>query len=124
MLALLPIIASVAPEIIGLFAGSKSSSMLSKVAEIAQSIFGTNDPATIQSQLSTDAAKLDAFKTALMALAESDRAQDTVNAAEATNSSLFVAGWRPFIGWVCGCGLAYQFLAHPLLLSISASDGW
>jgi hypothetical protein len=34
--------------------------------------------------------------------------QDQINAAEAANNNLFVSGWRPFIGWVCGIGLAWQ----------------
>lgn len=38
-----------------------------------------------------------------------------VNAVEAANPSIFVSGWRPFIGWVCGSGLAYQFILAPLL---------
>lgn len=42
------------------------------------------------------------------------KAQVDLNQAEATNPSLFVSGWRPFIGWICGVGLAYQFLIHPL----------
>lgn len=41
--------------------------------------------------------------------------QMAINKAEATNSSVFVAGWRPFIGWVGGFGMAYQFLLYPLL---------
>lgn len=38
-----------------------------------------------------------------------------VDKAEATSKSTFVAGWRPFIGWICGLALAYQYLACPLL---------
>lgn len=38
-----------------------------------------------------------------------------VNAAEASHKSIFVAGWRPFIGWCGGAALAYQFLLYPLL---------
>ena len=38
-----------------------------------------------------------------------------VNAAEAQHKSVFVAGWRPFIGWVGGSALAYQFVLYPLL---------
>ena len=41
--------------------------------------------------------------------------QVQVNKAEAQHQSLFVAGWRPFIGWVGGLALAYQFLLYPLL---------
>jgi len=42
-------------------------------------------------------------------------AQLEVNAKEAANPSVFVAGWRPFIGWVCGVALAYQFIGRPVL---------
>jgi hypothetical protein len=38
-----------------------------------------------------------------------------VNRAEAAHKSLFVAGWRPFIGWCCGLGLLYSVLLSPLL---------
>jgi hypothetical protein len=40
--------------------------------------------------------------------------QMEVNKAEAASQSVFVAGWRPFIGWICGCALAYQFILAPL----------
>lgn len=40
-----------------------------------------------------------------------------VNKAEASNGSVFVAGWRPFIGWVCGAALAYNFLLAPILVA-------
>lgn len=38
-----------------------------------------------------------------------------INEAEATNSSWFVAGWRPAVGWVCVVGLSYNFLIYPML---------
>ena len=46
---------------------------------------------------------------------QADQAQIAVNAEEAKSSNLFVAGWRPFIGWVCGVAFAYHFIAQPLL---------
>jgi hypothetical protein len=36
---------------------------------------------------------------------------------EAASSSVFVSGWRPYIGWVCGTGLAYQFLIYPIAIA-------
>jgi len=39
-----------------------------------------------------------------------------VNKIEAGHKSLFVAGWRPWIGWVGGMALAYQFVLYPLLM--------
>jgi hypothetical protein len=42
------------------------------------------------------------------------KAQIAVNKSEAKSSSLFVAGWRPAVGWVCVAGMAFNFLAVPL----------
>ena len=39
--------------------------------------------------------------------------QMAVNQIEAVNSSLFVSGWRPFIGWICGAAFAYKFVLAP-----------
>jgi len=47
-----------------------------------------------------------------------------VNKEEAKSTSLFVAGWRPFIGWVCGSALAYQYLLRPLLPWFAAVVGF
>lgn len=41
-------------------------------------------------------------------------AQIAVNKAEAESTDPFRAGWRPFIGWVCGVGLAFQFVIRPI----------
>jgi len=46
---------------------------------------------------------------------EPDRWQAEINKIEAGHRTIFVAGWRPFIGWVCGWGLAFHFIAFPLL---------
>lgn len=45
------------------------------------------------------------------------KGQLEVNKVEAASSSLFVSGWRPFIGWICGTGLGYQFLVYPILVA-------
>ena len=42
--------------------------------------------------------------------------QIELNKAEAGSPSLFVAGWRPFIGWVCGGAYAYTFVLQPFLV--------
>lgn len=36
------------------------------------------------------------------------------NKAEAANQNMFVAGWRPFVGWICGTGFGVQFVFGPL----------
>ncbi len=42
------------------------------------------------------------------------KGQLAVDTAEASNPAIFVSGWRPFIGWVCGTGLAYDFVVAPI----------
>lgn len=46
-----------------------------------------------------------------------------INEQEAKSGSLFVAGWRPWIGWVGGIAIAYQFVLYPILLWIWAFAG-
>jgi len=41
------------------------------------------------------------------------KAQIEVNKVEAASSNLFVAGWRPFIGWTCGLGMFGNFITIP-----------
>ena len=38
-----------------------------------------------------------------------------INKIEAQSANWFVSGWRPYVGWICGTGLAYQFLIYPIL---------
>lgn len=52
-----------------------------------------------------------------------DLAQMEVNKEEAKHASIFVAGWRPFIGWVCGTAFAYHFIVQPLLAFILTAAG-
>ena len=49
--------------------------------------------------------------------------QAEINRLEAGHRSLFVAGWRPFIGWVCGLGLGWAFLGHPIFEWVVAVRG-
>lgn len=48
-------------------------------------------------------------------------AQVEVNKQEAANRNLFIAGWRPFVGWSCGLALFWHFLGLPVTLFIT---GW
>ena len=42
------------------------------------------------------------------------KAQTDINLEEAKHPSIFVAGWRPFVGWVCGFSLGWQFIGSPI----------
>ena len=46
-----------------------------------------------------------------------------VNKNEALHRSVFVAGWRPFVGWVCATAFAYHFVALPILLLVAQLNG-
>lgn len=41
--------------------------------------------------------------------------QIEVNKTEAASGSVFVAGWRPFVGWSCGCAFIYSTMVYPTL---------
>jgi hypothetical protein len=57
------------------------------------------------------------------AIFEAAKIQAEVNLKEAEHPSLFVAGWRPAIGWLGAVGLGYQFFAQPMLAWLSTSIG-
>ena len=41
--------------------------------------------------------------------------QSEINKLEAQNRSVFVSGWRPFVGWICGVSLLYNFIVKDLI---------
>lgn len=43
-----------------------------------------------------------------------DIAQIEVNKIEAASTNMFVAGWRPFIGWTCGVAMGFNYLVVPV----------
>lgn len=47
------------------------------------------------------------------------KVQSEINKMEAQHRSVFVAGWRPFIGWICGLSLAYNFIIRDLIAWVS-----
>ena len=51
-------------------------------------------------------------------------AQLEINAREAAHPTIWVAGWRPFVGWVGGLGLFYATIGQPLLTWAGMIKGW
>jgi len=47
-----------------------------------------------------------------------------VNAKEAASPHLFVAGWRPFVGWCCGAGFLWATIAQPMVAWVAVARGW
>ncbi len=58
-----------------------------------------------------------------MHLAKIDLAQLEINKVEAASRSVFVSGWRPFIGWSCGAAMALNFIVFPLASFVLAQTG-
>ena len=59
--------------------------------------------------------KSDQEKAELAAAVSIVQGQIDINKAEASNPSVFVSGWRPFIGWVCGAGAAWNWIGLPIV---------
>lgn len=45
-------------------------------------------------------------------------AQLQVNMKEAEHKSLFVAGWRPAVGWICVTALGWTYILYPMFTAI------
>jgi hypothetical protein len=65
-----------------------------------------------------DKARAELTTQLLDAFAKADQAQLEVNREEARSTSVFVAGWRPAIGWVCAAALGYQYILRPALTGL------
>ena len=55
---------------------------------------------------------------------EINKAQLEVNKVESGHTSIFVAGWRSFVGWTCGIALCYHFVIQPFLVFLLYSFGY
>lgn len=69
-----------------------------------------------------NAAEADAAKLKLIELQQSGElaamsGQLEINKIEAASASLFVAGWRPFVGWMCGISLGLVYIPKAVILS-------
>lgn len=61
-------------------------------------------------------AKLELFKLQQSGELQQIAGQLEINKVEAASTDAFTSRWRPFIGWICGCALAYTYLVYPLLM--------
>ena len=68
-------------------------------------------------------AKLEAEATLLAASIEEMKGQVSINIEEAKNPSVFVAGWRPAIGWSCACAFAFLYVVGPIVVWVASWYG-
>ena len=59
-------------------------------------------------------AKAEFEKELRQAVTQANQAQAEINKIEAGHSSIFVAGWRLIIGWVCTIGILWAFIIQPI----------
>lgn len=62
-----------------------------------------------------DAAKAQLLQSEVQGEIQQVLAQISVDQAEAQSNNGFVAGWRPYVGWICGTSLAYATMIQPFL---------
>jgi hypothetical protein len=62
--------------------------------------------------------KLQAQQELMQSLSQWDSQQTAIDVEEAKSNSMFVAGARPFILWVCGFAVAYKFVLQPFLVFV------
>ena len=70
------------------------------------------------------AAKAQAEAALRDSLQQWDAQQNKINEAEAQSSSLFVAGWRPCVGWVCCAALSWTYILQPIAAFALAQFGY
>lgn len=90
-------------SILGAVAGGGLAAPIEAVGNVIDKLF------------TSDAEKLDKQAVLNRLALEPTLAQAEINKVEAQHRSPFVAGWRPFIGWVCGVSLAYNFILRDLI---------
>lgn len=82
------------------------SALLPKALEILDDVIPDKDAA--------QKAKLTMESKLLEAATAANLAQAQTNTAEAGHKSVWVAGWRPAIGWACAVGIGWHFVGYPL----------
>jgi hypothetical protein len=77
----------------------------------------------IPDKAGAEKAKQEIEKTLIDNASKLNLAQAEINKAEAEHRSVFVAGWRPMIGWSCAIGIFWLFVGHPLVVYLDSMDG-
>jgi hypothetical protein len=93
------------------------------VSAIAETVGKVLDR-VLPDKAANDAAKAELNKMALAGDIASVTGQLQIDIEEAKSQSTFVAGWRPFIGWVCGTALAIDFIIRPFAMWFCSLMHW
>jgi len=91
------------PGFLGKIIGKGAADSVTAVGNVLDKLFTSKDE------------KLTHEEIRMRLLQQPDLAQNEITKMEAQHRSIFVAGWRPYIGWVCGTALAYNFILRDLI---------
>lgn len=112
-------------KLVGTAAGS-AASPAEGIISAAEGIIGMFKlPPEVKAQMTQQLslANIDLEKTELAGTIAALQGQLDANKAEASSANWFVAGWRPFIGWVCGSAFAWAFVLQPFCAFFLSSAG-
>lgn len=84
----------------------------------------TSDAERLELQAESEKARMNYDLEIAKLDAQALQNQTDVNKIEAANSSLFVSGWRPCVGWICGFALAYASIIEPIGRFIASLCGF
>ena len=82
------------------------------IADLAKDLVGRFFP----DKTETEKANMALILTTMQNQMAMNQGQMDTNKIEAASPSIFVSGWRPFVGWVCGSACAWNWIGLPLLL--------
>ena len=82
-------------------------------------ISGTIIDRLIPDKTQAAAAKAELLEMQLKGELDAQIAQAQIDTAEASNQNIFVAGWRPFVGWACGAAFVYAFIVQPTAQAVA-----
>lgn len=88
--------------------------VLKELGPLTNGLFGL-----IDDMFTTENERAEARLKVMALLSAENLGQMDVNKTEATHASMFVAGWRPAVGWICAGALAWQFLLLPMLSTLA-----
>jgi len=91
--------------------GSAAAEPITAVGNVLDKLFTSDDEKLEKSIIMTRLAQ------------QPNLAQVELNKVEAGHRSIFVAGWRPAIGWVCAAGLFLTFIVNPILQWFTGEPG-
>jgi hypothetical protein len=87
------------------------------IADLAKDLVGRFFPDKTESEK----AQMSLILTTMQNQMAMNQGQMDINKLEAQNPSLFVSGWRPFVGWVCGSACAWNWIGLPVANFVAAA---